>query len=136
MATLPSGMPEFVADDEDLTRFLTQSGHFNSFMAKPAAFLPNPKCRNTSVFRCGPEADVIRQIWQKTNTSDRQLKAAAVFKAVSVRETGLDVIAHEPADRHADIENWPWMGDDADIQKAKQLEKAQSLARNSKLVVV
>ena len=51
MATLPSGLPELVGDEEDLTRFITQSNHFNSFMAKPAAFLPNPKYRNTSVFR-------------------------------------------------------------------------------------
>lgn len=136
MATLPSGMPDFVADDEDLARFITQSNHFNLIMAKPAAFLPNPKYRNTSVFRCGPDAEIICQTWQRINIGDRQLKGAAVCKAVSVRETGLHVTAQEPPDRHANIENWPWLEDDADLQKAKQLEKAQGIARKSKLVAV
>ena len=27
---LPSGLPELVADDEDLARFLTSSNHFNT----------------------------------------------------------------------------------------------------------
>ena len=37
MATLPSGLPDVVADDEDIARFLTQSNQFNTTMAKPAA---------------------------------------------------------------------------------------------------
>ena len=50
---LPSGLPEQVADEEDLARFLTQSSQFSAVMAKPAAFLPNPKDRETSVSRHG-----------------------------------------------------------------------------------
>jgi hypothetical protein len=46
MTMLPSGLPERVSDNEDLSRFLTQSGQFNSLGAKPAAFLPSPKHRN------------------------------------------------------------------------------------------
>ena len=53
MATLPSGLPEAIAPDEDIARFLTQSSQFNSVMAKPAAFLPNPKDKESSVSRDG-----------------------------------------------------------------------------------
>jgi hypothetical protein len=136
MATLPSGLPDVVADAEDLTRFITQSNHFNKTMAKPAAFLPNPKCRNTSVYRCGPDVEIIRRIWQKNNLSGRPLKAAATCKTANVRAAELDVIAKEPPDAHANIENWPWLDNDPELQKAKQLEKAQSIAQKSKLVAV
>jgi hypothetical protein len=135
MAT-PSGLPDLVGDGENLTRFITQSNHFNTTMAKPAAFLPNPKYRNTSVFRCGPDAEIIRQTWQQTNTGDRQLKAAAVLKATDVRKTGLDVIAREPPPAHANIEGWPWLENDPELQKARQLEHAQAIARKSSLVTV
>lgn len=52
---LASGLPEIVADDEDLARFLTSSSQFNTQMAKPAAFLPSTSDRETSVFRHGRE---------------------------------------------------------------------------------
>jgi hypothetical protein len=55
MATLPSGLEEIAADDEDLARYLTSSSQFNAIMVKPAAFLPNPKDHETSVFRHGSE---------------------------------------------------------------------------------
>ena len=57
MDVLPSGLPEAIADDEDLARFLTSSGHLSASMgtAKSAAFLPSPKDRETSVFRHGSE---------------------------------------------------------------------------------
>jgi hypothetical protein len=41
MTTLPSGLEEIIADDEDLARYLTSSSQFNAVMVKPAAFLPN-----------------------------------------------------------------------------------------------
>jgi hypothetical protein len=134
MGTLSSGLPDLVADEENLTRFLTQSNHFNSLMAKPAAFLPNPKYRNTSVYRCGPDKEAIRQIWGKNNRGERTLKAAAVFKAANVRGAGLEVIPKEPPDAHANIEGWPWLESDPDLQKAQQLEKAQGIAQKSKLI--
>jgi len=136
MATLPSGLPDLVAEAEDLTRFITQTNHFNSTMAKPAAFLPNPKYRNTSVFRCGPDPELILQTWQKTNLGDRPLKAAATCKAGDVRKAGLDAIAKEPPPAHANLEGWPWFANDPDLQKAKQLELAQSIAQKSVLVSV
>ena len=48
MGTLPSGLPDLIGDEEDLARFLTQRSHFNAIMAKPAAFLPSRKDRETS----------------------------------------------------------------------------------------
>ena len=41
MATLPSGLPDHVADGEDLARFLTSSSHFNAVMVKPVKALGN-----------------------------------------------------------------------------------------------
>lgn len=134
MATLPSGLPDLVGDAEDLARFITQSNQFNAVMPKPSAFLPNPKYRNTSVFRCGAEIERLREIWKKTATGERSLKAAAIFAAQIVRNVGLDVIAKEPPDAHANIEGWPWLENDPELQKAKQLEQAINIAQRSELV--
>jgi len=134
MQTLPSGLPEYVADTEDLTRFLTQSNLFNSFGAKPAAFLPNPKYGNTSVFRLGNEPDRLRQTWRETATGDRVLKGAAIFKARDVRASRLEVLPEEPPPAHANIEGWPWMENCPELQKAQQLELAGGLAEASELV--
>jgi|SRR3974390_508269 hypothetical protein len=136
MATLPSGLPEIVADEEELVRFLTQSNRFNSIMAKPAAFLPNPKFRNTSVFRIIPDPELIRLAWQQNKVGEGSLKAAAACTAIEVRKTGLDVLPEEPPSRHANLEGWPWLDGDADLQRAKQLEIAQGIAQKSKLVAV
>lgn len=134
MATLPSGLPDLVGDGEDLARFLTQSNQFNALMAKPAAFLPNPKYRNTSVFRCGDDAERLRQTWQKTTNGQRPLKAAAICKTSDVRNAGLDVITAEPPDAHANIEGWPWLANDPELQKAKQMEMAGEIAKYAELV--
>lgn len=133
MQTLPSGLPEHIDDEESLARFLTQSNQFNSFMAKPAAFLPNPKHRNTSVFRAGNAPAQLRQIWEALG-SQRTLKAAAVCKAARIRANQLDVIAEEPPPAHANIENWPWLDNDPELQKAKQLELAGQIASATELV--
>lgn len=134
MAPLPSGLPELVASEEDLSRFLTQSNQFNALMAKPSAFLPNPKYRNTSVFRCGNHPDRLSHIWQTTTNGERSLKAVAICKTVVVRDAGLDVLAKEPPDAHANIEGWPWLENDPELHKAKRLELAATLARCAELV--
>jgi hypothetical protein len=134
MATLPSGLPEYVADEENLARFLTQSGHFNSLMAKPAAFLPNPKYKNTSVFRLGNEPDRLRQTWKETSTSAHTLKGAAICKARHIRSCQLDVIAEEPPPMHANIEGWPWLENDPELQKAKLVELASQIASGTEVV--
>ena len=128
MSTLPSGLPEHVADSEDLSRFLTQSNQFNSVMAKPAAFMPHPIHKNVSVFRIGADAERLTKTWQETVTGDRTLKGAALFKASDVRAAGLEVNASEPPPAHANIEGWPWQSDDPDEQKARQKEIAALVA--------
>ena len=134
MGMLSSGLPELVADGESLSRFLTQSNQFNSQMAKPAAFLPNPKSRNTSVFRYGNDPERLLRVWNETATAGRALKGAAVFMAIHVRKLQLDVVAAEPPPAHANIEGWPWMENDPELQKARQLELANQIASTAELV--
>src|SRR5687767_5172954 len=118
LAMLPSGLPEHVGDAEALSRFLTQSNQFNSFMAKPAAFLPNPAHRNTSVFRVGNDPARLQRTWNETATGGRVLKAVALFHAGDVRMAGLAVESSEPPPAHANIEGWPWIDNDPELQKA------------------
>lgn len=128
MVTLPSGLPEIVAEDEDLARFLTQSSQFNAIMAKPAAFLPNPKDRETSVSRHGIEP--VERLWELglQAAGMRRLCGAAILKAGAVRAVRLEVTAAESPLRHAVITGWPWTESDPDLQKAKQKQLALLLA--------
>jgi hypothetical protein len=125
---LPSGLPEHVADDEDLARFLTQSSQFSSTMAKPAAFLPTPRDQETSVSRHGVEP--LDRLWEigLVAAGARQLYGAAVFKAHHVRSAQLDVGSDEPPPRHAVIRGWPRAETDPELQKAMQKEKAIMIA--------
>jgi hypothetical protein len=128
MGQLPSGLPDQVADDEDLARFLTQSSQYNKTIVKPAVFLPSVKDRETSVCRHGPEP--AQQLWEhgRIATGTRKLHGAAIFKAKAVKDTNLEVTPSEPPARHAVIEGWPWIDDNPDLQKAKQKELAILLA--------
>jgi hypothetical protein len=128
MAKLPSGLPEQIADDEDLARFLTQSSHYNSTMVKPAAFLPNPKDRETSVSRHG--AAPVERLWELglAAAGTRTLHGAAIFKAKAVHDARLEVAPDEPPERHAVIRGWPWIDSDPEFQKARQKESAAVLA--------
>src|SRR5436309_10183371 len=119
MALLPSGLSELVNDDEDLARFLTQRSQFGREIAKPAAFLPSPADRETSVSRHGPEPG--ERLWEigKVATGDRTLYGAAIIKAESVALAKLQIISSEPPHRHAAIRGWPWP-DDSDLRKAQQ----------------
>jgi hypothetical protein len=121
-AMLPSGLPDEIADDEDLARFITSSSQFNSLMAKPAAFLPNPKHKNTSVFRHVPDWHGLKSLWDAVSSSERSLHAVAVFRAEAVRAAQLDVCPEEPPERHANIVGWPWLPQDPELQKARQKE--------------
>ena len=93
---LASGLSDSVADDEDLARFLTQSNHFNTQVAKPAAFLPQPSSRNTSVSRHGriPLNDL--QALGTAAAGSRKLYGAALFKAADVRSAALAIESSEP----------------------------------------
>ena len=131
---LPSGLPDEIADTEELARFLTSSSQFNSLLAKPAAFLPNPNHKNTSVFRHGSEWAGLRRIWTAVSNGERTLRAVAVFGANAVRAAHLDVCPEESPDRHANIVIWPWLPEDPELQKAKQKECAALIAQRAKLV--
>ena len=83
METLPSGLPESVADAEDLARFLPQSNYFNQAGVKPVAFLPNPKNLETSVFRHGGDAvPNLRRIGEENIGGGRTIYGTAFLKAL------------------------------------------------------
>jgi hypothetical protein len=128
MTLLSSGLREEIDSDEDLASFLTQSNQFNTKMAKPAAFLPNPKDRETSVSRHGGKP--LDSLWQigLGAAGARELYGAAIFKAQAVRSAQLEVVADEPPPRHAAIRGWPWIESDPELQKAKQKELAALIA--------
>lgn len=127
MSALPSGLPESVAGNEDLVRFLVQSNQFSSTGARPAAFLPNPKHRNTSVFR-GRDLESLRRTFEAARTDGRPAKAVAMIPTRAVRITGLNVFAEEPPERHANIEGWSWLETDPELRKARHLELVGNLA--------
>lgn len=125
---LLSGLSDHVDDNESLARFLLQSNQFNAVMVKPAALLPNPKDRETSVFRHGREP--LARLWEigLATAGSRKLYGAAIFTAHVVRNAQLDVIADEPPPRHAVIRGWPWIESDPELQKAQQKELAVLVA--------
>jgi hypothetical protein len=126
---LPSGLPETVADEEDLARFLTSHSYFNSKMVKPAAFLPNPADHSTSVCRHGEEPHAeLRKLATEYLPIDRKVYGAGICKAADVRTAQLDVMAEEPPRRHANIVGWPVNEGDPDLQKAAQKELAAVVA--------
>ena len=132
---LVSGLPETVEAREDLARFLTSSSQFNARMAKPAAFLPSPSDRETSVFRHGSEPrDGLWAIGDTYVAGGRTIYAAAIVKAGDVRAALLEVTADEPPPRHAVIRGWPGVADDPELQKARQKERAAVLASNATLL--
>lgn len=133
MATLPSGLSEIVADEENLARFLTQSSQFSASMAKPAAFLPSPRDHETSVSRHGSEPWEVLWAIGLAAAGERNLYGAAIVKARVVRAAQLKVLADEPPPRHAVIRGWPRDEADPDLQKAKQKEIAAVIASQAVL---
>jgi hypothetical protein len=128
---LPSGLPEHVDDEEELSRFLTQSSQFNARMVKPAALLPNPRDGETSVSRHGHQPG--DELWQLglAAAGTRRLYGAAIFEARVVRAAQLEVLADEPPPRHAVIRGWPLIDSDPELQKAKQKQLAALIASAS-----
>jgi hypothetical protein len=97
--------------------------------------LPSPRGRETSVFRHGGEPRAA--LWALGNqhvAGDRTIHGVAIVKAQDVRAAQLDVIAQEPPPRHAAIRGWPWLDDDADLQKAQQKERAALVASKALLL--
>jgi len=134
MDKLPSGLANVVADEEDLARFLTSSSLFNAVTVKPAAFLPNRKNGETSVFR--HDGETRESLWQtaEDHLPGVRLHGAVIFKATHVRAASLDVLAHEPPPRHANIVGWPTSQTDPEMEKAEQRECAALIAQHAELV--
>ncbi len=104
-------------------------------MAKPVAFLPAPKDRETSVFRqvTQPPA-ALWAIGDEYVAGNRTVHGAAIVKARDVRAAGLGVFPEEPPPRHAAISGWPWLENDLELQKAKQKELAALVASKAILL--
>ena len=136
MEMLPSGLPKSVADVEDLARFLTSSSQFNAKMAKPSAFLPSHKDRETSTFRHGSEPrDSLWEIGDTEAAGERTIHGAAICNAGDLRSLHLQIEAEEPPPRHAAIKGWPWDDSDPELQKAKHKEIAGFIASKAMLVI-
>lgn len=129
---LPSGLPEAVADDEDLARVLRSSSHYSSNCVKASAFIP-AKDAMTSVIRHG--AAPVDALWQVAEAviGSPVTHGAAICKAAVIRAERLDVVADEPPPRHANITGWP-VNADPELQKAQQKEIALAIASRSVLI--
>lgn len=129
---LLSRLPEQVGDEEELARFLTQSGHYSSTTVKASAFVPSSH-GETSVFRQGAEPR--EALWRLGDEAagGRRLHGAAIIKAGHVRAAELRVDPDEPPPRHAAIRGWPhW--DDPDRTKGEAKRLGLKLAENAQLV--
>lgn len=136
MATLPSGLPEHVADDEPLARFLTQSSHYSSVGVKASAFLPNPKDGETSVFRHGAgPAEGLWRLAESEVLGDRALHGVGIVQTSIVRMAGLEVASSEPPQLHAVIRGWEWSELDPVRARAQRKEKALKLASAAHLLL-
>jgi len=134
---LPSGLPEVVADDEPLARFLTSRSQFNSLMVKPGAFMPSPKDGKTSVFRHGAKPqESLLEIARAHAVGERTLHGVAICTAQQVRASELNVVAQEPPPRHANITGWPVAANDPELTKAQQKERALLIAQHAVLIRV
>lgn len=135
METLPSGLPEYVGDEEKLARFLTQSNYFNQIAVKGVAFLPNSKNGETSVFRqTGDDNSRLLEIGKEHIAGGRNLHGIATIVANQIRAALLDIVAKEPPARHANIIDWP-CDPDPEMQKAKRRDLANQIAQHAGLLI-
>lgn len=135
MKVLSSGLPEKIDDNENLVRFLTSRSQFNTIMAKPSAFMPNPNNGETSVFRhdMNPQ-EALWQIGNERIGAERPLYGAAIFKAKDVRKAELEVLSQEPPPRHANITKWPMQATDPEMRRAECKERAAIIAQHATLL--
>lgn len=132
MSELPSGLPVPVADDEEVARSLTSSSHVTASTGriKHNAYLPAPD-DDTSVFRCsGLSVEALHALIPEER---RTRHGAAIVIAEAIRSAGVDVLAHEPPPRHANIRSWP-LHPDPDEQKARRKEVAAVMAEAARHV--
>lgn len=101
-----------VSVSETLSRFVLKKDWFRSSdnSVKFAAFLPNPKNGETSVFRITGISD--KEIWhigdrEVAKDPNRPILGRADISASNVVEKGLEILPREPPERHANIVGWP-----------------------------
>ncbi|VAX29663.1 hypothetical protein MNBD_NITROSPIRAE03-85, partial [hydrothermal vent metagenome] len=97
---------------EILSRFVLQKNWYrhSDNRVKYAAFMPNPKNGETSVFRTSGISDV--EIWQigeheVAMKRDKPISGRADIKASVVISKNLRILPCEPPERHANIIAWP-----------------------------
>jgi hypothetical protein len=129
---LASGLPEHVADDEELVRFLTSSSQFNAAGVKRAAFMPAAHRPETSVLRRRGESREALLATGREQLKGRHVHGGAIVSAADVRAVLLDVVASEPPPRHANIVGWA--SADPEDFKAQRMAQAASLAERAILL--
>lgn len=128
---LESGLPKTVGNDETLARFVFSSSHYNTSGVKSAAFLPNPKNGETSVFRHTEKwRDALLESGKKiARDRGKRLHGTAYVESQVVFDAQLRLEAVEPPPCHANIIGWPVVENDSRSQKAKRKECAILIAR-------
>jgi hypothetical protein len=101
-----------VALSEILSRFVLKKDWYRSpdNSVKYAAFLPNPKNGETSVFRISGISD--KEVWDIDNREvakdpKRPILGRADISASNAVAKGLEILPSEPPERHANIVGWP-----------------------------
>lgn len=128
---LESGLPEDIDGGETLARFIFSSNGYNAQGVKYAAYMPNPRNGETSVFRCVPQrADSLRATGDSVaRERGQQLHGIALVLAQVVIDALLQLVAAEPPPRHANIVGWPLLANDPALQKGAQKERAMLIAQ-------
>lgn len=137
MTSLPSGLPEHVADGEPLARFLLTKRYFSTAneRVKAEAFLPPPNLE-LSVFRiCHLDDSAIEALGQPVAAiQSKKLCGWGRVMTAAVRRLNLDLEADEEPKRHANIVGWP-TEPDRDVQKGLHKRIALELANEATLVL-
>lgn len=115
---------------EILSRFVLQRNWYrpSDNRVKYAAFMPNPKNGETSVFRTSEISDV--ETWQigeheVTMKRGKPILGRADIEASVVMSKDLKIVPSEPPERHANVIDWP-------NEKSEQKLIAVELAERSR----
>ena len=105
-------MVEPITPSEVLSRFIMQTDWYrlSDNCVRYAAFIPNPKNGETSVYRISGISD--REVWEIGDREvglkrDKPILGRADIGAFFVITKGLNVVPSEPPIRHANIIGWP-----------------------------
>lgn len=131
LAKVPFRKLSSISTEENTSRFIFSSSHFNSLGAKYAAFMP--RNGETSVFCISSISN--DEIWDiginhVGKNMKPSLKARADIICGRVQEIGLDVISETSSHPlHANITNWPLERDEK-LALAIDLAKASTFHKN------